>query len=246
MDFRRIYCFGDIHGEYDEFLSTLAWIEEDGLDLRFDLLVSVGDIIDGGKESSRVVSHWRGLQEEHPENVVVLLGNHEDLLINADGRVHYHPDFLLWWQQGGQATYKSYAENSEEEIIKRPVPLGKALSYFVPGPDMRSDIEWFKTLPLHYETEEYIFVHAGLRPPLGPKATSRHDKLWIRDDFLNSTYDWGKIVVHGHTANRRPELFKNRINVDTRARVGSISAVRLGEGQPLFFNKYGSFRLETF
>src|SRR5690606_34675399 len=221
-----------------------AWMNEDGLDLRFDLLISVGDIVDGGSETSKLVAHWRQLQKQHPENVVVLLGNHEDLLINADGRAHYHPDFLIWWQQGGQATFLSYAENGLEALSERIERDSRQLSHFIPGPDVRSDIEWFKTLPLHYETDDYIFVHAGLRPPFGPEATSNYDKLWIREEFLQSNYDWGKIVVHGHTAMRHPEVKANRINIDTRARVGSITGVRLGKGEPLFFNKYGPFRLE--
>ena len=41
------------------------------------------------------------------------------------------------------------------------------------------------------------------------------DLLWIRDEFLDSTADFGKVVVHGHSPALEPELLPNRINVDT-------------------------------
>jgi serine/threonine protein phosphatase 1 len=30
--------------------------------------------------------------------------------------------------------------------------------------------------------------------------------LWIRDEFLNSTVDFGKIIIHGHTPVEWPEI----------------------------------------
>jgi serine/threonine protein phosphatase 1 len=43
------------------------------------------------------------------------------------------------------------------------------------------------------------------------------DLLWIREEFLNSNADFGKIVVHGHTPVEEPEIHPNRINIDTGA-----------------------------
>ena len=41
--------------------------------------------------------------------------------------------------------------------------------------------------------------------------------MWIRDEFLSSTYDFGKIIVHGHTPSLDVEVRPNRINIDTGA-----------------------------
>jgi diadenosine tetraphosphatase ApaH/serine/threonine PP2A family protein phosphatase len=41
--------------------------------------------------------------------------------------------------------------------------------------------------------------------------------LWIRGEFLNSTVEHGKIVVHGHTITDLPEVRDNRIGIDTGA-----------------------------
>ena len=63
----------------------------------------------------------------------------------------------------------------------------------------------------------YFICHAGVRPGIPLERQTEEDLLWIRDQFLQSRADFGKIVVHGHTPAERPELLPNRINVDTGA-----------------------------
>jgi len=63
----------------------------------------------------------------------------------------------------------------------------------------------------------YFLCHAGVRPGVPLERQSEEDLLWIRDEFLNSKMDFGKIVVHGHTPTDEPEVLPNRINIDTGA-----------------------------
>src|SRR5262249_33955342 len=66
---------------------------------------------------------------------------------------------------------------------------------------------------------------------------SVEDLLWIRHEFLNSTADFGRIVVHGHTPSERPEVLPNRINIDTGAfATGRLTCVVLGSAQPRFLD----------
>ena len=54
---------------------------------------------------------------------------------------------------------------------------------------------------------------------------------WIRSPFLESDYDHGKVVVHGHTISRRIDERHNRIGIDTGAyRSGVLAAICL-EGE---------------
>ncbi|MBE0576233.1 MAG: serine/threonine protein phosphatase, partial [Desulfuromonadales bacterium] len=39
--------------------------------------------------------------------------------------------------------------------------------------------------------------------------------LWIRREFINSDYDWGKTVVYGHTSIKEPCLAERRLGLDT-------------------------------
>lgn len=78
-----------------------------------------------------------------------------------------------------------------------------------------------------YETDKYVFVHAGLVPEL---AISRHLELqiykdamlWGRETFIDSDWDWKKKVIFGHTPAYKaqwgkfgqPIVMKNKIGID--------------------------------
>ena len=59
------------------------------------------------------------------------------------------------------------------------------------------------------------------------------DLLWIREDFLSSQENFGKIVVHGHTPVSKPEIYLNRINIDTGAYATGQLACLVVEGDEL-------------
>jgi serine/threonine protein phosphatase 1 len=62
--------------------------------------------------------------------------------------------------------------------------------------------------------------------------TSEKTLLWVRESFLYSDYDWGKLVIHGHTVtyNGRPDIQANRIGIDTGAVYGGkLTALLLPE-----------------
>ena len=70
-----------------------------------------------------------------------------------------------------------------------------------------------------------------MRPGVPLERQSDEDLLWIRGEFLNSTKDFGKIVVHGHTPVKEPEVLPNRINIDTGAfATGHLTCVVLDKG----------------
>src|SRR3984885_655857 len=77
--------------------------------------------------------------------------------------------------------------------------------------------EKIMNLALSFSCGDFFFAHAGVRPGIALQAQTQHDLLWIRGDFLNHEEDFGKIIVHGHTPIREPEIRSNRINIDTGA-----------------------------
>jgi serine/threonine protein phosphatase 1 len=76
---------------------------------------------------------------------------------------------------------------------------------------------FLSSLKLFIATPRYFLCHAGVRPGVPLERQDARDLLWIRDEFLYSTYKFGKIVVHGHTPVERPEVLPNRIGIDTGA-----------------------------
>jgi serine/threonine protein phosphatase 1 len=80
-----------------------------------------------------------------------------------------------------------------------------------------SHVEFLASLRLSLSVGRYFLCHAGVRPGVPLERQHEDDLLWIRDEFLGSKVDFGKIVVHGHTPTEEPELRSNRVNVDTGA-----------------------------
>jgi serine/threonine protein phosphatase 1 len=160
-----------------------------------DTLIILGDFIDRGPKSKDLVQHLIDLQKEFP-NTVVLKGNHEQMLLDC---YDIPNNYQLYLCNGGGATFKSYGDVLIQEHI-----------------------EWIRNLPVSYETETHFFAHAGVNPKYSLASQFENDLLWIRDQFLYSEKDFGKIVVHGHTPQLgEPEVKHNRINIDTAGVYGN-------------------------
>jgi serine/threonine protein phosphatase 1 len=72
-------------------------------------------------------------------------------------------------------------------------------------------------LKLAWTVGDFLFVHAGVHPDRPWDKQYSRDLLWIREEFLDSDRDFGKIVVHGHSVTAVPEVCDNRIGIDTGA-----------------------------
>lgn len=81
--------------------------------------------------------------------------------------------------------------------------------------------QFYDTLKLFYETDDYIFVHAGLKPGVALYEQQEEDLLWIRKEFISSDYNFGKRVIFGHTPMRAPYIRENKIGIDTGAVYGN-------------------------
>jgi serine/threonine protein phosphatase 1 len=81
----------------------------------------------------------------------------------------------------------------------------------------RSRIFAFRNLREAFASGDFFFVHAGVKPDVDLAHQTENDLLWIRHEFLSSSRDFGKIIIHGHTPTTEIELRSNRINIDTGA-----------------------------
>ncbi len=53
------------------------------------------------------------------------------------------------------------------------------------------------SLPFSHSDGDYFFAHAGVDPDRPLADQRREDLTWIRDKFLLSRKNFGKVVVHG-------------------------------------------------
>ena len=219
----RVYAVGDIHGRLDLLRRINQQIHEDAYAHQAprNVVVYLGDYIDRG-ESSRAVIDWLidnplpGFQSVH------LLGNHEQSLLQFLTDVGVGP---AWLAYGGRATLLSYGVRppaAERDLPATQEELRAALP--------ARHLAFLRGLRLSHAEGDYLFVHAGVRPGVPLAAQSAEDLLWIREEFLQSGADFGKIVVHGHTIADAPEVRPNRIGIDTGAFAsGTLTCLVLAE-----------------
>lgn len=204
----KIFAIGDIHGRLDKLLSLMGKLP---IDPAKDTLVFIGDYIDRGSDGPAVVDYVMGLRKKFSK-VICLCGNHESMLL------HYLEglDEELYVQNGGRATLAAYGISLSDSPKKRKAKIPVA------------HLRFFESLALFYETEDYIFVHAGLRPGLPLAAQSSADLLWLRREFIESDHDFGKRIIFGHTPMKEPLITDNKISIDTGSVYGgSLSCLEL-------------------
>jgi len=197
---KKIFAIGDIHGCLEKLNQLMGRVS---INNKNDTLVFIGDYIDRGESGPDVIDYVIRLQSEY-KKVVCLMGNHEQML----SRYLEGFDEDMYLANGGRTTLHSYGILLSDDIEerKRKIPARHRV--------------FFESLLPYYETGDYIFVHAGLKPGLPLKDQTVNDLLWIRREFIDAKYDFGKIVVFGHTPLNKPLISKNMIGIDTGAVYG--------------------------
>jgi serine/threonine protein phosphatase 1 len=226
----RTLVVGDIHGKLELFEQLLLATNYQPHE---DFLVLIGDLVDRGENSKGVVQRAMQLKQEAPDTVVILKGNHEVMMLNSMHRPNTeYTD--AWLKTGGLECLKSYTDAAGD--------------VYVPN----EHIEFLSSLPVWYEDDHAIYVHASLpkmidgsflHPSFSPDSS---ELMWGRNRRFFAEYD-GKLVVFGHTIAgqifgewgqvwQREEL----IAVDTGAYLtGVLSAVELPSRQVF---QVGEFR----
>ncbi len=229
---RRVYAIGDIHGRDDLFAAILDQIRADNAKRgpAEVSLILLGDLVDRGPDSAKVVDRAIRLRGEFPDTRL-LIGNHEECFLAAlTGDVRKLRYFM---RIGGDATVQSYwddpaslPEASFDEVAARLPSMVPAehVDFMGRGEDI-------------IEIGDYVFVHAGIRPGVPLEKQSTNDLRWIRDEFLAAPSGDEYMVIHGHTITDFPAIRPNRIGVDTGAyKSGVLTAIGLESGDRWFLD----------
>lgn len=193
----RTFAIGDIHGDADHLRILLSRLP--ALDAG-DTLVFLGDYIDRGPDSAKVVEYVMNMGSRTPAKIVCLRGNHEDawLKVIDEG----WPGFVLPPLNGCLAAYRSFTGGpvpAAEDGPRRDEIEGLAKGTFFPP----AVVAWMRGLPFWYEDAHAFYVHAGLpkkddRWPHPSEVENPITMLWLRDMDFFAHYR-GKKVVFGHT-----------------------------------------------
>ncbi len=170
------YLIGDIHGYFKRLVNLF-----NKLKLRVreeDTIIFLGDYIDRGAHSYEVIDFLISVSRTPGLSTVFLKGNHEDMFMSY---LRGEDRNGLYIFNGGDATIKSYIAHQGEFRL----------------PEHHR--EFFESLRLYYEGEDFIAVHAGLNPAAPLQAQDEHDLIWIREKFFRADKRWDKTVIFGHT-----------------------------------------------
>lgn len=169
------YCISDIHGEYNLLCRLLEKIKFS----QDDRLFVLGDMIDKGKESVRVLKFLYSMP-----NAFCIQGNHEY-------------DFIKY--------YHSLMRNTQDydgvlEKLKDYFPYdGELLDWDI--------VDWLEGLPYYIETPDFLGVHAGipLINDIPVDLTQPMPEEFVYDRVFKEPYilpEYNKCIVFGHTPTR--------------------------------------------
>ena len=161
------YVIGDIHGEADRFhamLEKIHFSEE-------DTLILLGDVIDRGPDGIALL-----LEIMEMPNVIMLLGNHEYMMLQYLSPSATGTEIRRWNRNGNAPTLAAY--------LKQKAKVQQRI------------ISYLRGLPTHLEMEIngkwFYLVH-------GFPGENVHDEVWHRPEIDTVNPKPGCQVIIGHT-----------------------------------------------
>jgi len=221
------YAIGDVHGCYDLLVELEERLVADAARLPGrKLIVMLGDYIDRGPSSARVITH---LMRPPPAEFdrICLTGNHEiSMLDYVDGEISLEE----WFRLGAEKTLNSYGLDPRH--LESQYPSKKKRDAFIRASLPSDHIAFLRDLPIFLDTPSALFVHAGIDPERPIADQSDADLVFIRSRFSESERVLPKLIVHGHTPVDAPETGHLRLNIDTGAFAsGKLTAARIWGGR---------------
>lgn len=194
----KIFAIGDIHGCSDRLQLLLDRIPYQA---ETDTLVFLGDFINRGRGVAKVLETVWELSQKG--TVVSLIGNHEQLLLDYQSSLD--ANLIPYLRDSGiEATLESYGQHNLSQM--------KDLAFMPP-----THRQLLGSLLPYWETDSYIFVHAGLDPDLPLTEQSITQLTSMRGFHQTEGNQLKKTVIFGHIPFLTPFVTSKKIGIDTGA-----------------------------
>ncbi|MEL3971888.1 metallophosphoesterase [Rossellomorea oryzaecorticis] len=182
----RVIVISDIHGELELFKDLLkkAALSPE------DYLIINGDLCEKGSNSHGVVHYIMELSATNP-NVHVTEGNCDTLV---EDLVEENPKLLNYLRTRTRSIIHEWLDQIGFELNEDTKI--EEVKQCLMGP-YSEEINWLMGLPTAIETNDYIFVHAGLEDVEDWKETDRIKAITYRS-FLDHAHTADKYVIVGH------------------------------------------------
>ncbi|WP_404340135.1 metallophosphoesterase [Pseudoalteromonas mariniglutinosa] len=202
---KRVFVIGDLDADFMKFQSALKSVN---FDVKNDQLISLGDVIDRGNDSLKLLNIFAEL------GIHMVLGNHEHMMLESllanDQQARD-----LWVKNGGDWHIHVKPETlklSCEKLLTNPLSI--LLSY------QNEKIGLSHTLPQQWHWQHMIVdKHQCVADLLWDRKTVKQKQLFTNEGVLFS--------VHGHNATANPFWIANSYHIDTNYRGGYPTIVEL-------------------
>lgn len=187
----RTIVIGDIHGCLKA-LETLL----QAMDLQpSDTVITIGDYVDRGPDSKGVIDRLILLKDQ--VNLVPLLGNHEEMMIEA---LDKQGEPYAWFMHGGAKTMESYGFEGDTSVVPP------------------SHLEFLRGLKPYHESDTHFFVHANYDPRLPLEDQPAQLLRWVKlTERMPGPHRSRKKAIVGHTHDPEGQIFRlpHLICIDT-------------------------------
>jgi serine/threonine protein phosphatase 1 len=215
----RTIAIGDIHGCSIALAALLKAIEPQ----RGDTIVTLGDYVDRGIDSKGVIDQL--IELERRCHVIPLLGNHEEMMLDArKSRLGLE----FWLACGGDSTLASYDYTERLKSVPNEHWL------------------YLERCKLYHKQTTNFFVHANYDPDKLLTEQTRQQLLWhsLRD-FVPTPHMSGRVAVVGHTPQPNGMILDlvHLKCIDTDCcHDGWLTALDIESGQTMQGNERGAVR----
>ena len=215
----RLIAIGDVHGCATALEALLAAIAPQPA----DTLVFLGDYVDRGPDSARVLERMVDLVSRC--HLVPLIGNHELMMVKAS---ESQGSLEFWKHNGGQSTLACYGGRLSNVPQDHWMFLQHCVRYF--------------------QSDDHLFVHACYDPQLPLEEQLESVLLWTHIfDVPPPPHVSGKRAIVGHTPQADFEIadYGHVVILDTYCVGGGwLSALDVRTGQLWQANQRGELRAQ--
>ena len=201
----RTLVLGDIHGG----LKAVIQVLERAKITQKDILIFLGDFVDGWSESPEVLDFLIALSQK--QKCIFIRGNHDELLLDWLEDRHESINEEMWFKHGGKATVDAYI-NVSEEVKQQHITFLKSLQNY------------------HLDEHNRLFVHAGFTN-LNGVTLEYFTKMLYWDRTL-----WEMALCLDENMDKRSEFYPKRLKIYSEIYIGHTPVSKTEKVLPLFKN----------
>ncbi len=251
----RVVAFADVHGAYSELTALLQSVGVVDGSLKWAAgkthVVSLGDLLDRGADSRKVMDLLMRLQDEAAAaggRLHLVLGNHETMNVLGDLRYVDKGEFAAYStdedpaaRAAQKAEFLARVPGATEVDFDRLFPPGYFGHRKLLGPDGHYG-RWLLQQPAVIVINDTVYMHAGPSTALGTRSVAQIDADYSAAvaNYLNAEAEMRKagLVRPEDAYAKRPDLAQSRLDAmpDGEAKAALVPAVarfKAADDEPL-------------